>query len=292
MTMPKILVQLDTDLQPSVFDSVVAVDSGVEGLEHLLRHGGVQVAQVRDLVYGAMFTRGADDLGDTAIFIGGSDVSAGEAILAQVEKTFFGSIRVSVMLDSNGANTTAAAAVLTAAKHGSLEGSDALVLAATGPVGSRVVRLLAREGSRVRVGSRSRARAEAVCQAVAARTSGVEVTAIETTSPAQMAAALETAQILIAAGAPGVELVSRAARAKSRSLRVAIDLSAVPPLGLAGVDVTDGGVERDGMTCYGAFGVGKTKMKIHKAAIRQLFEANDQVLDAEEIFRIGQQIAV
>jgi hypothetical protein len=28
-------------------------------------------------------------------------------------------------------------------------------------------------------------------------------------------------------------------------------------------------------------------MKLHKAAIRQLFEVNDQVLDAEEIFALG-----
>ena len=45
------------------------------------------------------------------------------------------------------------------------------------------------------------------------------------------------------------------------------------------------------MICYGAIGVGGTKMKIHKAAVRQLFEAHDQVLDAEEIYRIGQRLA-
>ena len=28
-------------------------------------------------------------------------------------------------------------------------------------------------------------------------------------------------------------------------------------------------------------------MKIHKAAVRSLFEANDRMLDAEEIFAIG-----
>jgi hypothetical protein len=75
----KILVQLDTDPQASVFDGVVAVDAGVN---HLFRHAGVQASQVRDLVYGAMFTRGGDDLAATAVFIGGSDVAAGERLLA------------------------------------------------------------------------------------------------------------------------------------------------------------------------------------------------------------------
>ena len=58
-TKPKILIQLDTDPQPSVFDAVVAVDAGVD---HLFRHGGVTPENVRDLVYGALFTRGPADL--------------------------------------------------------------------------------------------------------------------------------------------------------------------------------------------------------------------------------------
>jgi hypothetical protein len=288
MSKPRILLQIDSDAQASVFDAVVAVDAGVD---QLLRHGDVEVSQVRDLVYGAMFTRGGDDLRCTAIFIGGSDVASGEALLAQVKRTFFGPVRVSVMLDSNGANTTAAAAVLAAAKHVPLAGAEAIVLAATGPVGSRVVRLLAMEGASVRVASRHRARAEAVCQAVAAKVSGARLTPVETGSPGQTAAALNDAQIVIAAGAPGVELLSAAARAACKSLRVAIDLSAVPPVGLAGIEATDKAASRDGMACYGAIGVGGMKMKIHKAAIQQLFTANDQVLDAEEIFRIAQGLA-
>ena len=58
-----------------------------------------------------MFTRGGKMLKNSAVFIGGSDVQAGEQLLAATQKAFFGAVRVSVMLDSNGANTTAAAAV-------------------------------------------------------------------------------------------------------------------------------------------------------------------------------------
>jgi hypothetical protein len=42
--------------------------------------------------------------------------------------------------------------------------------------------------------------------------------------------------------------------------------------------------------CYGAVGVGDTKMKVHKAAVARLFESNDQVMDAEEVFALAQQI--
>src|SRR5215213_8688931 len=114
MSLPKILLCLDTDAQPSVFDAVVAVDAGAD---QLLRHGNVTPDAVRDLVYGAMFTRGPADLKNTAVFIGGADVAAGEQLLAKARECFFGPMRVSVMLDSNGANTTAAAAVLSARKH-------------------------------------------------------------------------------------------------------------------------------------------------------------------------------
>ncbi len=97
--MKKILVQLDTDHNPSVFDRVVAVDAGVD---ELFSYGGVNAENVVGLVHGAMFTRSPQDLKNTAIFIGGSDVTAGEHLLAKVQATFFGPIRVSVLLDSNG----------------------------------------------------------------------------------------------------------------------------------------------------------------------------------------------
>jgi hypothetical protein len=68
---------------------------------------------------------------------------------------------------------------------------------------------------------------------------------------------------------------------------VAIDLNAVPPLGIEGVEVTDRAQPRDGVVCYGAIGVGGTKMKIHKAALARLFESNEQVLDAEEVYDLA-----
>ncbi len=81
MSKPKILIQLDPDLHASVFDAVVAVDAGVD---HLLQYRDVQPGQVQGLIHGAMFTRGVPDLHSTAIFIGGSNVAAGEALLKQV----------------------------------------------------------------------------------------------------------------------------------------------------------------------------------------------------------------
>jgi hypothetical protein len=72
-----------------------------------------------------------------------------------------------------------------------------------------------------------------------------------------------------------------------KGLRAIVDLNAIPPLGVDGVEAGDKGVERDGVKAWGALGVGGLKMKIHKRAVQALFEANDRVLDAEEVLEIG-----
>ena len=51
------------------------------------------------------------------------------------------------------------------------------------------------------------------------------------------------------------------------------------------------GAARDGVTVFGALGVGNLKMKIHKACIARLFERNDLVLDAESIAEVAQELA-
>ncbi len=288
-TKPKILVQLDTDPQPSVFDSVVAIDAGVD---HLLRHGGITPSVVRDLVYGALFTRGGADLAHTALFIGGSNVTVGEAVLTAVKEAFFPGFSVSVLFDANGSNTTAAAAVLAALEGsgGSIDGVTVAVLAATGPVGQRVARLLGRHGAKVLVGSRSADRARETAASLH-DTIGGHFAPFSTAKPSDLAGALSDASVVVAAGASGVNLLPAAVRQALPGLKVAIDLNAVPPYGIDGVKPVDKNKERDGLRVWGALGVGALKMKIHKKAIQELFTSADKVLDAEEILAIGHSLA-
>jgi hypothetical protein len=283
----KILIQLDSDAQPSVFDRIVAIDAGAD---EVFSYGGVKPEQVRDLVHGAIFTRGPRDLKSTALFIGGSDVAAGERFLAEAVKHMIPSfgLRVSVLLDANGANTTAAAAVRAAARHLELREAKALVLGGTGPVGQRVALLLARQGAEVRLSSRQQARAAGVAEAIRARVPDARLEPVGIAAPGDLPAALAQRTLVLAAGAAGVVLLPRSARSACPTLQVAIDLNAVPPLGIEGVEVGDRAKERDGVLCYGAIGIGDTKMKVHRAAIARLFESNDQVLDAEQVYAIAQ----
>ena len=287
---PKVLLQLDGDPQPSAFDSIVAVDAGID---HLLRYHGVAPEAVRDLVHGAIFTRGGPDLARTAIFIGGADVEVGAELLQRVTDAFIGPLRVSVMLDPRGANTTAAAAVLAVAQHVPLAGAVVVVLGGTGPVGRRVARLMAWQRAQVRVASRRAERADEVCRMVRSRLPDAAVTGHVTghvaDGPERIGELVGDATVVVAAGAAGVELLPDDVRRACSAVKVVVDLNAVPPLGIGGVEVTDKAICRDDMLCYGAIGVGGAKMKIHKAALARLFEDNQQVLDAEQIYQIGEK---
>jgi methylenetetrahydrofolate/methylenetetrahydromethanopterin dehydrogenase (NADP+) len=296
----KLLLQLDSSVHPSVFDRVVALDGGAD---EVLSYGGVTEDVVRDLVHGAIFTRGPKDLRHTAIFIGGTDMTAGERLLAAVGKAFFGPMRVSVMLDSNGSNTTAVAAVaklLQAAGPDSpgnpgspgnnVQRRRAVVTAGTGPVGVRAAGLLAKAGADVVLTTRRPEQSAQVIEGLQQRFGG-SVRAVEMADRSQAAAVIEGAQMVLNAGGAGICLVPRDAWAGRPGLRAVADLNAVPPLGVEGIEVNDDGVEREGVTAFGALGVGKLKMKIHKACIARLFEQNDLVLDAETIAEVARDLA-
>ena len=286
--MKSILIQFDTDALPSVFDRVVAVDSNVE---HLFSYGGVTPENVVGLVHGAIFTRGPADLKNTAIFVGGSDVAAGEVLFKKIQKTFFGPMRVSVMMDSNGCNTTAAAAIASARKHLSLADASALVLGATGPVGLRAAELLALENSRVTLVSRTLDRAEAACESVRAKVASARLTPAAASTTEEFEKLAGNQQIVIAAGAAGVCFLSEGALARLDDVKLAIDLNAVPPAGLADVGVMDKAVEKHGTICYGALGVGGLKMKVHKRAVASLFESNTAVLETRALYELALKVA-
>ena len=284
--MKKLLLQLDADKHPSAFDRIVAHDAGAD---EVLSYGGVAPKDVESLVHGAIFTRGPAELSHTAVWIGGSDAAAGEVLLDAARKAFFGPFRVSLMMDANGCNTTAAAAVARLAGVLDLKGARVTILAGTGPVGVRAAVLFAREGARVTLTSRSLARARAVADQLQARF-GAEVTPAEAAADAGIARALEGASVCLTAGAAGATLLRRSLWSKHPTLVALADVNAVPPLGIEGIEATDKATERDGKKVFGALGIGSLKMKVHKACVARLFERNDEVLDVETIYSVARSV--
>lgn len=285
--MKKLLFQFDTDKYPSVFDTVVGYDGGAD---HVIGHGGLTPDNVTALVEGTIFTRAPKDKKNTAIFVGGSDIVAGQALFTAVQKHFFHGFQVSVMLDSNGSNTTAAAAVAKLAISGTVAGKKAVVLAGTGPVGQRAAVMLAREGAEVSLTGRTMARAVQACDNMKARF-GVDITPIEALDNDARANAIAHANIVIATGAAGIELLTAEQWQNNPTLEMIVDANATPPLGIGGTDMMDKGIDRHGKIVWGAIGFGALKLALHRACIAQLFTDNKQVLDAENIFALAKEMA-
>jgi methylenetetrahydrofolate/methylenetetrahydromethanopterin dehydrogenase (NADP+) len=285
--MRKLLLQLDSSRLPSAFDQVVAYDAGADVV---LSYGGVTEGDVRDLIHGCIFTRGAKDLHNTAVWIGGNNMSAGEQLLAMAQDALFAPFSVSIMLDSNGSNTTAVAAVVKIEEMlGDLSGKKVLILAGTGPVGQRAAGLLAKDGADVTITSRKPEQGEKARQFISARFN-VQVDAVTLNDPATLPDLLRDAEVLLNSGPAGVQMVSRAAWNGAKSLKIAVDLNAVPPLGIEGIEVNDAGDKRGNVVVFGAFGVGNFKTKLHKACVTRLFSRNDLVLDAEAIADIAREL--
>jgi hypothetical protein len=279
----KLLYQFDTDAHPSVFDNVVGYDGGAD---HISAYGGVNSANVGSLVEGAIFTRPPKDKKNTAIFIGGSNMAQGEALLAAARAKFFGKFRVSVMFDCNGSNTTAAAAVAWLAHGRSLHGKSAVVLAGSGPVGQRAAVLLAREGAQVAITGRKLNVVQAACDAIHSRF-GVKVRALEAPTRLERSAALQSAHIALATGAAGITLLEAKDWQENASLELIADANASPPAGIEGVGLSDRGNVSHGKILFGALGFGALKLALHRACVARLFEQNDLLLDAEEIYGIA-----
>lgn len=283
--MKKILIQLDTDLHPSSFDAIAAYDAGVDVV---LGFGQVTADNLEGVVQGAIFPRGPDGLANTAFWVGGSKVRDGEAVFKAARKLFFEPFQPSIMLDSDGSNTTAAAAVVLVRGAVSLKGNRAAVIG-VGPVGLRTAELLRREGAEVTVltfppdvmkGGHRRASGIPVAQEA-----GFEV--IEPQSSDELDEALAGHVAVFAAGPAGTQILRRSGWAKVEGLQVVVDYSAAEPVGVEGVDRTDDLEEEDGVKKLGALAVGGPKMKLQKRCVERMFEAKGTVMDLKGVYDVA-----
>ena len=288
--MKKILIQLDTDEHPSTFDAIVAQDADVDVL---LSYGGIEPDAVRGLVQSAFFTRGPDDLSNTAIWVGGSSVGAGEEVLGQVQEAFFGPFRVSAMLDSNGCNTTAATTIARLANEMDLNGRRVVIVGA-GAVGLRAAKILIDEGCDVtvsgipasRFGDKPYRRARGL---TTAEERGIQIA--EPDDDDELRKLLDGATLVLAAGPAGVELLPESVWREVDSIEVLADFNAAEPLGIEGTEAQDDLKDYDGKRVLGALAIGGPTRKVHKAWIRRLYESNDAILDVDGVYEIAKGLA-
>jgi hypothetical protein len=303
--MKKILIQLDSDKLASSFDCIVAHDAGADVVQS---YGGVTPADVRGLVISAFFTRGIPDLKDLAVWIGGSDVDLGEKLLEEARRAFFGPFKISLMLDSNGCNTTASTAIAKLARQTDLHGKSVLVIG-PGPVGVRAAVLLAGEGCQVRITSippqllgarfnsdlaqrtlESARKAAAAFHASPSASNAGSIQVQDVLDISAMVRPLDDTEIAVAAGPAGLRLLPHASWCNRSRLKYLLDFNLTEPLGVEGIKPSDDFAEYEGKRALGALAIGNPKMKVHKACIAKLFERNDLLLDTEGVYSIAKEL--
>jgi hypothetical protein len=303
--MKKILIQLDSDKYASAFDCIVAHDAGVDVVQS---YGGVTRPDVCGLILGAFFTRGIQDLKYLAAWIGGSDVDVGEKLLEEARRTFFGPFKISLMLDSNGCNTTACTAIAKLAGQAALSGKRAVVIG-PGPVGLRAAVLLAGEGCHVQLTSvpnqllgerfnlhlaqrtlESGYKAAEAFHGSSAAAAGGTLKVEATADLAGLEGFLDQAEIAVAAGPAGLCVLPQNCWSTKSNVKWLLDFNLTEPLGIEGIKPGDDFAEHDGKRALGALAIGNPKMTVHKACIAKLFENNDLVLDAEGVYAVAKQL--
>ena len=282
----KLLYQFDTDTTASVFDSVVAYDGGADQVTGI---GNVNPQNVLAMVDGCIYTRAPKDKQFTAIFVGGSSLTEGQAVFDAIKKRFFSNFRVSVMFDSNGSNTTAAAAVANIVNTCDVSGKKAVILGGTGPVGQRAAALLSLEKADVFITSRSIEKAEQISAEINERFD-TNVKALPGGTNDERVTSISGASIVMATGASGVVLLNKKDWIESQSIEVVCDANAMPPLGIEGVELNDKAKEIGGKKAFGAIGFGGLKISVHRECVSRLFHSNDGIFDAEEIYRIAKEM--
>lgn len=285
--MKKLLIQLDTDKRPSTFDQIVAYDAGVD---NIISHAEITKEEVEDIIYGAVFTRSAKKLKNTAVFIGGSDVEKGEEIFEVVKDVFFANFRVSTMLDSNGSNTTAAAAVLKIREAVELKGKNVLIVAGTGPVGVRAAALFAKEGAEVTITSRKQEKADKKAAKIKEDYGVENIKGIEASKDEDFKEVIKGQEIILSAGPPKINFIKRDMWKNTEGIKVMADINAVSPAGIEGIEPQADGDKIDNIKVFGALGIGGLKMKLHKEAVSKLFKDKDIIFNALEIYKLYEKI--
>ncbi|MEO7338272.1 MAG: NAD(P)-dependent methylenetetrahydromethanopterin dehydrogenase [Caldimonas sp.] len=293
MERPYILHMFTPGKQMSPFDVNMAADAGYQVI---VPYCDVATDGVTALTQDTIFSRGPKGVTRTGIFIGGRDAMVASDMLDRAKAAMFKPFMVSLMADPSGAYTTAAAMVASVEaaleRQGStLKGRRVLVLGGTGPVGRIAGVIAAQEGAEVHLSSRGAGAAEEAARTTGARF-GVTLHGAGGTSPSDVLAAIEQADVVLACAAPGVQVVSPEMLKAARRLRVAADVNAVPPEGIAGVGVMDDakpivGTEAVGI---GALAIGNVKYQTqHRLLVRMCETEQAQVLSFPEAFATARQ---
>lgn len=296
MEKPFILHMLTTAKNLSPFDVNMAMDAGWVSA---IPYTNIEASEVQGLVQDAIFSRSNKNLKRTSIFIGGRDTKQAMDMLKIARRSMIPPFEVSVFADPSGAFTTAAAMVATAEnallhKFGtSLQGKNVLSLGGTGPVGQAAAVIAAQAGANVRIVGRQLDRAQHIAD-LCSNEFGDGKIHIDAGVDSQKSDYIKTIDVVFATGAAGVELLSRDLIASAPQLKVAADVNAVPPSGIAGLDAFDNGKSIEGSISgavgIGALAIGNVKYQAQNLLLRKMLNCEKPVyLHFEHAFEVARE---
>lgn len=298
MAGPRSILHFVTPLRNvSPFDVNMAADAG---FDVIVPYTGVDPKEVSGLVQDAVFSRAPRDGRRTAILIGGREplpaLDMLEAAKGAMAPPHF---EISVMADPSGAFTTAAAMVAVIERHlkgqgKGLAGRAVAVLGGTGPVGRVAALIAAQAGADVTlVGYDGLRRVAAACDQLGERF-GVAMRPADGSDDAGKLAVLADAEVILAAGRAGTPILSLAQLAQAPHLLAALDVNAVPPSGLEGIDAFADGAPIPGTRAvgFGALAVGNVKFKTEHELLAAMRDAEPRrCLGVAEAFEAARRHA-
>ncbi len=270
-----VFVFLDTDKYCSPFDMLVAIDAFPDST--IFKYENVTSEDAPKIIFDLLFPRGPEGAKHTKVFINGSKFEMVEKVVEATQKAMksapWGN---SIIVDPRGGYSTAAAAVAKtfgAAMEkgfGSLEGKNVTVLAGTGPVGQTAARIYATEKANVTITSRALAKGQVIAYKINQECGAQRVKVVEVKNPEQTAEAIKDVEIVLSAGAGGIQLLSAADLSKSPMCKIVADINAIKPLGVEGLAPNDDGKElKPGVYGIGALAIGKLKIKTETEMIKR-----------------------
>jgi len=291
----KVFIFLDTDKHASSFDILTTIDTFPAAA--ILKYENVTAEDAEKIVYDTMFPRGPEGTKHTKIFINGHDFKRVNEILEKIRKCMFPPFELAIIVDPRGAYTTATAAVAKTLElslergFGNLENKTVTVLAGTGPVGQTAGRLYASEKANVIVTSRSLQRASSVATKINEEFESEVARGIEAQTPEETGKAIENAEIILSAGAAGVQLLPLETLEKcGKKCEMVADINAIPPLGIEGLkSEADGEEIVSNIIGIGALTIGKLKNKIEVELIKRAAEEPKGIFDYKIAYEIAKK---
>lgn len=298
MEKPYILHMFTTEKNLSPFDVNMALDAGWTSAVPYLQ---VEASEIQGLVQDAIFSRGPAGVKRTGIFIGGRDAKLAADMVRTAQKSMVPPFEVSVFADPSGAFTTAAAMVAVVEReletkfHTDLQGKKVLALGGTGPVGQIAATLAAKAGAEVRIIGRQLEKAQAIAH-LCDTEFGEGQTQIMGDADANKGELILDADVVFATAAAGIEVLSAELVAKAPLLKVAADVNAVPPSGIAGLDAFHRGNPIEGSLSgavgVGALAIGNIKYKTQSALLARMRETDHPVyLSFDDAFELARAFA-